>query len=93
MTVVSTFDPDNLIVENGLRSVGANVSRAAAAVREFLGSPKRWRAASADARRRYLENHMVDRVMTGFESLFLGVACVGGFRQPPEDLAIKEGKG
>ena len=46
LPVVSTFDPDNLIVDMGLGKVGEDVSELATGIRELLDSPERWRKAS-----------------------------------------------
>jgi glycosyltransferase involved in cell wall biosynthesis len=74
--VVSTIDPDGLIAGRGLGAVGADVAGLAAGIRELLTSPERWRAASANARRYYLDNHTVERTMTLFESVLAGVMDV-----------------
>lgn len=72
--VVSTIDPDGLIADRGLGAVAADVAGLAAAIRGLLSAPDRWRAASANARRYYLENHALDRAMALFEGVLAGVA-------------------
>jgi glycosyltransferase involved in cell wall biosynthesis len=74
LPIVSTFDPDGLIAERGLGAVAdPHVDSLAARLAKLLESAERWRAASAAARRYYLENHTVDRVMARFEQGFLDV--------------------
>jgi glycosyltransferase involved in cell wall biosynthesis len=72
--IVSTVDPDNLIIEKGLGRVGANAAELAAGIREVLSSPDRWQAASRAARKYYAENHALDVAMGRFERVFLEVA-------------------
>ncbi len=78
--VVSTVDPDHLIVEKGLGKVGTEVSELAAGIREMLGAPDRWRAASQAARQYYVDNHAMDVAMGSFERVFRDVAGVSDAR-------------
>jgi glycosyltransferase involved in cell wall biosynthesis len=74
LPVVTTFDPDRVVGERKLGTVAADVPGLARAIRELLGSADGWRAASANGRRYYLENHAVERVMPLFEQALLDVA-------------------
>jgi len=66
--VVSTHDPDDVIGRLGLgAAVRRDPSSIALALRQTVGSPEAWATASRKARRHYLENHTVDRVMARFE--------------------------
>jgi len=73
LPVVSTFDPDNVIVDNGLGKVGHNVPELAAGIRELLDSKKKWRRLSKSAREYYMENHTVDAAMKRFMQVFCDV--------------------
>jgi glycosyltransferase involved in cell wall biosynthesis len=75
--IVSTVDPDGLIEKRGLGRVAGDVGGLVAGIRELLGSPREWRAASANARRYYLENHTVESVMPRFERVFADVLGEG----------------
>ncbi len=74
LPVVTTFDPDGLVAEKGLGAVAAGVPGLARALRSLLGSADRWRTASANARKYYLENHAVERVMPLVEQILAAVA-------------------
>jgi glycosyltransferase involved in cell wall biosynthesis len=69
--VVSTVDPDGIILERGLGRVAADAANLALALRTLLGSSAEWRAASENARAYYLKNHHFDSVMPVFENLFM----------------------
>jgi len=77
--VVSTVDPDGVIARHGLGAVAVDVSGLAAALRALLGDTERWAAASCNARRYYLENHAVERVLPRFESLFADLGRRGAY--------------
>jgi len=70
LPMVSTFDPDNLIVENELGIVARDVKGLASGIRTLLGDSQLWRQASEAARRYYLENNTIDSVMPRFEKIF-----------------------
>lgn len=74
LPVVSSFDPDHLIAQRQLGAVAHDVPGLIAAVRSLLGSPERWRTASDNARRYYLDHHTVEAVMPRFERVFLDAA-------------------
>lgn len=73
LPVVSTFDPDDLICGLGLGAVSDDVPGLVASMRKLIESPERWRQASQNARRYYLENHTMEAVMPRFEEVFLDV--------------------
>jgi len=74
LPIVSTFDPDNIIAEKGLGSVGKDVTALASGVRALLDSPDQWRGASRAAREYYVQNHAMDEAMLRFERVFREVA-------------------
>jgi glycosyltransferase involved in cell wall biosynthesis len=76
LPVVSTFDPDGLIVSMGMGVSAAGVDELAAGLCGLLISPERWREASANARQYYLDNHTMERTMPLFERVFIDV-CRG----------------
>ncbi len=71
LPVVSTFDPDGLIIDRGLGQVAKDVGGLAAGIRALLDSPERWARASQSARDYYRENHDADKAMPRFEQVFL----------------------
>lgn len=73
LPIVSTFDPDNLIVEKGLGRVGADTSQLEDGVRELLNSPGAWQKASRCARQYYMSTHTIEAAMPRFEGVFLEV--------------------
>lgn len=75
--VVSTVDPDGLIEGKGLGAIGTSVSELADGLERMLGSPDRWREASASARRYYAQNHAVDHVMDRFATVFAQTTGMG----------------
>lgn len=70
LPVVSTFDPDNLIVNKEMGIVARDVKGFAFGIRTLLSDSRRWQQASESARRYYLENHTIDAVMPRFENVF-----------------------
>ena len=73
MPVVTTFDPDNIIAEKNLGAAASDVPGLASALRKLLESSDQWRIISNNARKYYVENHSVDRVMPRFEQVFRDV--------------------
>ena len=71
---VSTFDPDGIIAKHGLGCVAEDVSGGVKGLKDMLGSPERWEAASEAAQRYYLENHTPEVCLPVFERLLLKVA-------------------
>ena len=74
LPVVSTLDPDHLILTHGLGAVSYRVAGLVTDTRRLLQSPERWREASARARAYYLANHTLEVVMPRFEQAFMNVA-------------------
>jgi len=72
--VISTFDPDGVIVINGLGFTAADVDGIVARLREITESPATWLKASTAAKRYYQENHTIEVCLPKFERLFLEVA-------------------
>ena len=70
LPIVSTFDPDNLIVKNELGIVARDVNGLASGIRTLLSDPQKWQQASEAVRRYYLQNHTVDALMPRFENIF-----------------------
>jgi len=68
--IVTTFDPDDLIVNNDMGIVARDVEGLASGICMLLGDSQRWQQASEAARRYYLENHTIDAVMPKFEKVF-----------------------
>ncbi len=67
---VSTFDPGDLIQTHNLGAIAADVPGLVASIRSLVDSPDRWRTASENARRYYVQNHTVESVMPRFELVF-----------------------
>ncbi|MCC7462934.1 MAG: glycosyltransferase family 4 protein [Gammaproteobacteria bacterium] len=68
--VVSTIDPDGLILARQLGGVGSDAAGLAAAIRTLIADPAEWRASSGRARDYYQRHHAVDPAMGRFEQLF-----------------------
>lgn len=73
LPVVSTFDPDSLIAEKGLGTVGKDACELAAGIRKLLELPEEWRKVSQSARAYYVANHALDTAMERFERVFCEV--------------------
>ncbi|NLF29739.1 MAG: glycosyltransferase family 4 protein [Planctomycetes bacterium] len=73
LPVVATFDPDGLIRRERLGRVVDDIEQAEQAIRDVLGSPPEWEAASAAARQYVLQHHEIDAAMSKFEEMFLRV--------------------
>lgn len=74
LPIVSTFDPDGLIVARRMGFVAPSVAGLSTAIRELLGSPAIYRRASANALSYYQENHAAERVMPRFEAVLTEAA-------------------
>lgn len=70
LPIVSTVDPDGLIIERGLGEVAFDAASIAAALRRLIGSQERWTLASRSARRYFAENHAFEAAMPRFEETF-----------------------
>jgi glycosyltransferase involved in cell wall biosynthesis len=73
LPVVSTVDPDEVILTRAVGAVALDVKGLADALEALLTQPDRWHTASTNARRYYIENHMLNPVMTKVEDTFLEV--------------------
>jgi glycosyltransferase involved in cell wall biosynthesis len=71
LPIVSTFDPDNLIAEQGLGKAATDAASLVKGIRSFMENKKEWEASSLRARKYYLHNHTVEEVMTRFEQIFM----------------------
>lgn len=80
LPIVSTFDPDQLIVERQLGMAAEDTAGLAAGIRRLINSPEEWRQISARARRYYVENHTVDVTMPRFVELFMDTFHAGTAR-------------
>jgi len=72
--VVTTVDPDGLIAERSMGGVGDSVEGLSRSLASLLDSPERWHVASTAARRYYVENHSLERVLPQFERVFRSAA-------------------
>jgi glycosyltransferase involved in cell wall biosynthesis len=77
LPIVSTFDPDGLIVRLNLGRTASDIVGLEASIRALLNAPKDWQIASHNAREYYKTNHTVEVVMPQFERLFLNVLAAG----------------
>lgn len=71
--VVSTIDPDNLIVSNGLGLVAHDVKGIVTCLRKITQSSETWLKASRAAKQYYLANHTPEVCLPIFEHLLLKV--------------------
>lgn len=77
LPIVSTFDPDRLIVERRLGLAAENAAGLAAGLRRIIQDSDEWRLISTRARRYYVENHTEDAVMPRFVAILLDVLSSG----------------
>ncbi len=73
LPLITTFDPDNIIAEKNLGAAASDVAGLAQALRKLFESSNQWKMISNNARKYYVENHSVDRVMPRFEQVFRDV--------------------
>jgi len=88
LPVVSTVDPDGLIVARTLGAVAETGPELVAGLGRLLQSPALWRKVSANARGYYLDNHTVESVMPRVERLLLDAVAAGTGRsagQPTDE--------
>jgi glycosyltransferase involved in cell wall biosynthesis len=71
--VVSTVDPDSLIIDKKLGVVAQDISGLAGGIRSLYESPDQSRKMSRNARRYYLENYTVNAAMAKFEKAFTDI--------------------
>jgi glycosyltransferase involved in cell wall biosynthesis len=74
LPVVSTFDPDGVIVRYGVGWVSDTVDGVAEQLERALASPAEWRAASTAARRYCRENHSPEASASRLEQILSGLA-------------------
>ena len=77
LPVVSTVDPDNLIMEKGLGRVGKKKSALSEGIYSLLNINEQWENASHAAREYYVKNHAVNNAMEKFEQVFYEVGGYG----------------
>lgn len=74
LPIVSTFDPDGLIVGRRMGLVATAVDGLVHSIRELLGSTSLYATASANALSYFLDQHVADKVMPEFESALVEAA-------------------
>lgn len=82
MPTVSSFDPDNLIVREGLGGVGSDPLELLSAIRRLITDPAAWQRASSNARAYFLESHAVEKTMPRFERAIFGERLLDSDRGP-----------
>ena len=70
LPIVATFDPDGIVVRNGLGRIASTVGELVSAIQELLGSRALYEEASRSTRRYFEENHSTTVVAQRFCSLF-----------------------
>lgn len=68
--LVTTFDPDSIVLNNGLGAFGTDAETLLASIQRLLDSPSEWRACSQRAREYYLVHHAAEPAMRRFEQFF-----------------------
>jgi glycosyltransferase involved in cell wall biosynthesis len=71
--VVTSVDPDGMIVRSGLGAVSHTLGGLTTALRSLLESPEEWESISSRARAHYVSHHTLDAAMGAFEALFAEV--------------------
>ncbi len=71
LPIVSTFDPDNIIISKHLGIFAENCFELISGITTILESPTNWQVMSTNARRYYDENHALDKSMLKFEHVFV----------------------
>lgn len=71
--VVTTFDPDCVVVDRGLGLVAQDQEGIASGLREMVRSHEAWTKASEAARQYYQKHHALEVSLPQFERLFLDV--------------------
>jgi len=72
--VVSTYDPDGVIVSNRLGYVAQDVNSLAAGLRKITQSSDTWLRASRAAKQYYRKNHRPEICLPKFERVFLEIS-------------------
>ena len=70
LPVITTYDPDDVIVRKKLGAVASDVPGLARSIRDLLASPDLWKSVSVNARQYYVENHSIEKVLPRFEQVF-----------------------
>ncbi len=74
--IVTSFDPDNLVMQLNLGEVASRAEDFVGAIRSLAHSDDRWATQSSNARRYYLKNHQVEIAMPRFEQQFLDLCQI-----------------
>jgi glycosyltransferase involved in cell wall biosynthesis len=72
--IISTFDPDQVIVRHGLGSIAPDVQGLAAALRALLGDPGAYRNASENSLAYFGGHHALEEVQPRFERILIEAA-------------------
>jgi glycosyltransferase involved in cell wall biosynthesis len=67
--VISSYDPDGVIVKYSLGWVAKNVSDIVNLLKKVANSPEEWKKVSLAAKQFFLERHTIDKNMPAFEAL------------------------
>lgn len=70
LPIVSTYDPDNLIVGKKLGIFAKDKIELISSIESFLKSPLTWQSMSENAVQYFNEKHILDKAMQRFEDLF-----------------------
>jgi glycosyltransferase involved in cell wall biosynthesis len=73
LPVVSTFDPDGIVADQGLGAVADTLDGLVAGIRTLVASVELRCVASAKAHRYYADNHAVERALPRVEAVLLGL--------------------
>lgn len=73
LPIISTFDPDDVIVRTKIGYIAKSVEELSAAIGKLLASPEQWRSMSRRARYYYMKNHHAESILPQFELTFLQV--------------------
>jgi glycosyltransferase involved in cell wall biosynthesis len=77
LPVVSTVNPDGVIVRENLGRVASDVPSLSSAIDGLLGDPSAYAASSAASRNYYLQHHSMEAVMPRFEAVFASLSSAG----------------
>ena len=69
--VVTSFDPDGLVIRRNLGSLAGSVEEFVQRLDELFGNPSIWAEKAANARNYYLENHPPEKVMPRMEEALI----------------------
>lgn len=74
--VVTTFDPDNIIQQNGIGCVIETKEQLVETIKDLLSAPERWNQLSCDSRKFFCKNYTSRALMPRFEEIFSRLAAV-----------------